>query len=364
MKDRESKGGDLCGREVFAMAPKLKFAGKVVYFRKAICTPDIGSESVLTKDNFLFASLWLKRNCKEALPYWKQAENYYFASQEMPLESAPLLSYYCFLNATKALLIVKGRNFTDRHGVSGNYDPNSKRSLANEIVTIQNSGILASLSQYLDEPETDGEHSVRDLLMNLSFIHRAFRHTLKSKRELFIPISDVVYRKHPNDHYIWVTAEIKGRMANKKTLKTLPSELEFDPGYGESCVIRSKKRAKWFDRGDSNQEKEEAIKKLHSLHKEIRLYFAPLSAPKNLWYLKRNVSGQKTILRYNMTIIMAVMHRLSELSRYDPQGLATYLDGQPNWLLSEFIRLAPFQFLDEMVCEMTSLELRVPGVRP
>jgi hypothetical protein len=64
-----------------------------------------------------------------------------------------------------------------------------------------------------------------------------------------------------------------------------------------------------------------------------------------------------------MTIIMAIMHRLSELSRYDPKGLLKYLGGKENWLLAEFIELAADQFIDELACEMTSLEFRMPGVR-
>jgi YaaC-like protein len=61
---------------------------------------------------------------------------------------------------------------------------------------------------------------------------------------------------------------------------------------------------------------------------------------------------------------MAAMHRLSELSRYDPAGLIRYLDGKENWLLTEFIDLAPMQFIDEPVCEMTSLEFASPKIRP
>lgn len=65
-----------------------------------------------------------------------------------------------------------------------------------------------------------------------------------------------------------------------------------------------------------------------------------------------------------MTLIIVAMHRLSELARYDPRGLKRYLDGKENWLLTEFIELSPSQFVDEVVCEMTSLEFGLPGIRP
>ena len=75
------------------------------------------------------------------------------------------------------------------------------------------------------------------------------------------------------------------------------------------------------------------------------------------------MSGAKKINRYGMTLIISAMHRLSELSRYDPKGLIGYLNGRQNWLLSEFIELSPAQFLDEISCEMTGFEFRIPGVR-
>ena len=130
--------------------------------------------------------------------FWRQAANYFDASRDLPPISAPLTSYYCFLNATKALLLVKGASFTDRHGVSGDFDPLAKRVLSNEVVTMEASGIRAALSQYLQEPEADKVHSLTDLLASVPFVHRAYRHTFKSQSELFIPLRNVVYRRHPD----------------------------------------------------------------------------------------------------------------------------------------------------------------------
>jgi hypothetical protein len=57
------------------------------------------------------------------------------------------------------------------------------------------------------------------------------------------------------------------------------------------------------------------------------------------------------------------MHRLSELSRYDPLSLRVHLDRQHNWLLSEFISVAPRQFIDEIASEITGCDFMVPGIR-
>lgn len=346
------------------MSVELRENNRVIYFRKSISTPELTSESVLTRDPFKYAELWLKRKCPAALPYWQQAQHYYKATRILPTASAPLTAYYCFLNATKALLTVKGKRFREWHGVSGDYDPTTKRSLSNEIITIQNSGIVSELSKYLEEPESNSKHSLSDILGNLPFIHRAYRHTFTSKRELFIPLRNACYRKHPDRRCVWFASEITGVFADRRTANTFPPQFEVDEGFAGGFRIRSRTRKNWYSRGASKEEIERARKRLWNLHKKTRVRVSYISAPVSLWYLKRNHSSSTVIDRYGLTLIISAMHRLSELARYDPKGLSAYFDGQANWLLTEFIELSPDQFLDELICEMTCMEFRMPGVRP
>ena len=345
-------------------AAELRYKNRAVHFRKAITAPLFSSESVLTRDTFEFVGLWLTRTCKEALPFWRQAEAYHSASKELPPISAPLTSYYCFLNCVKALLLVKGKNFSDRHGVTGDWNPASKRTLSNEVITVQGAGILTSLSDYLGEANLPNEFTLLDALGNIPYIHRAFRHTFRSKPEIFIPLHNLVYRRHPSDPYFWFSAELKGRFADPRALRTLPESFEVDEGFRDKCVIRSKKRYKWHRHGDDKEKKQKALRNLWALHRRMRREISFISARSDLWYLKRTVAGAAVIHRSNLVLTMAAMHRLSELSRYDPAGLSRYLDGKVNWLLSEFIGLSPYQFVDEIACELTGCEMRIPKVRP
>lgn len=345
-------------------APELRIANRATYFRKTISNPDFTSERVLARDAFQFAELWLARNCQEALPYWKQSRIYFNASRALPAQSSPLTSYYCFLNAVKALLIVKRQEFSDRHGVSGDFDPASKRALRNEKIEIQGSGILPVLARYFGENCAENVYSLTDILSNLPLIHRAFRYTFRSHPELFIPLRNVIYRRHPNDHYIWFSANIDGRFSDRRSLTTLPDAFEIDEGYENERVIRMHRRVRWFDRNSSLDDKAAALRRLKSYHKKIRERVVYISAMPDLWYLKRDISGARSIDRYTLTLTMAAMHRLSEMSRYDPAGLIDYLSGRESWLLTEFIELAPAQFIDELVCEMTSLEFGLPMIRP
>ena len=346
------------------MSTELRDDNRLVYFRKAVSSPELTSESVLTREPYQYVELWLKRECKDALPYWLQSKAYYQATKSLPAVSAPLTAYYCYLNAAKALLTVRGVKFKEWHGVSGAFDPTSKRSLANEMVKIKGAGILSSLSAFLDEPEPNDEHSLSDILGNLPFIHRAYRQTFTSKKELFVPLSKPHYRKHPHSSEVWFAADIKGHFADRRSLSTFPNAFEHDEGCHTAFRIRTKRRKRWYLRGAKAADKSRAHKRLCNLHKKCRLKVTFISAPVSLWYLKRNHSSATIIDRYGMTLIMAAMHRLSELARYDPQGLNAYFEGKPNWLLSEFIELASDQFLDELICEMTGKEFRLPGVRP
>src|SRR5262245_42889814 len=319
-------------------ATELRIANRTAYFRKAIRTPDFSSERVLAGDAFQFAELWLKRECPNALPFWHQAQSYYRASMDLPPRSSPLTSYYCFLNAAKSLLLVKGVKFSARvrHGVSGSHDPASKRALRNEIIHFQESGILREHSLLLADEEKTDEHSLTELLSNLPFIHRAYRYTFRSHPELFIPVRQIVYRKN-DDNYVWITASVEGRFADGRTLSTLPQQFERDRGYTDRCVIRTKKRVKWYGRRASKDDQWRAQQRLQNYHEKLPQQLVHISSTPDLWYLNSEMAGATNLRRYTCTLIMAAMHRLSELSRYDPAGLQRYLEGKENWLLTEFI---------------------------
>ena len=69
------------------------------------------------------------------------------------------------------------------------------------------------------------------------------------------------------------------------------------------------------------------------------------------------------INRGPLTLTYAAMHRLSALARYDPMLLGNHLNSRHNWLLAEFISMAPDQFIDEVSSEITGDEFMVPGWR-
>ncbi|MDT3998586.1 YaaC family protein, partial [Staphylococcus saprophyticus] len=95
-------------------------------------------------------------------------------------------------------------------------------------------------------------------------------------------------------------------------------------------------------------------------HTNLRRYYQEISAGSNSrWYFK-NFEDDNVVDLNPLVIMLIVMHRLSELSRYNPGILSNYLASDQSWLLSEFISLSPFQFINGISAEITSQQLGIP----
>jgi hypothetical protein len=334
----------------------IGYKGSPLTIHKAITHPHFGEKTVLVTDTWDYVDLWLRRSKQDkARFFWQQAHSFYDATRALPKISSPLPAYYCFLNATKAMLIAKGVNFGDQHGVSG-YTTPGRTSLSNEIVKFQAGGILAALCTHLGEPANGVTYSLADLLYNLPYVHRAYDLTFESSKELFIPISCPRIVKSSKTHEAWFVAELSGKYAIQKTIAKLPNGYEQELGDPSKFMIRRKSRFNW-----TGNDRTSSISRYRTYHKAIRSQVHYICGPQRLWYIKRGGNIASIIPRSSLTLAFAAMHKLSELSRYTPDRLARHFDCQHNWLLSEFIESAPAQFLDEISSEMTGREFMPPG---
>ena len=97
---------------------------------------------------------------------------------------------------------------------------------------------------------------------------------------------------------------------------------------------------------------------------ELRREFQYIRSSKKLWYLKRTALNHPEVMNLNsMLIIMAAMHRVSEIVRYKPEQMAHLLNSKENWLLHEFLTLALDQFIDELAAEITGQDIMCTGVK-
>ncbi|WP_395005371.1 YaaC family protein [Undibacterium sp.] len=336
-------------------AHKLHIAGKPVKLHGSLISTDYRQSRVLCSDPWEFVSLWLKRAHKnDALFYWEQARQFYLATKTLPELSSPLTSYYCFLNAAKALLSATNQTFNEVHGVAG-HTIGRVKSLDNEIVVFKGGGILPALCKYLEEPDNGGkEFSLKDIFWQMPFIHRAYCLTYQGATELFIPLVNQCFMRMDGSKEAWFQAEIDRRYVNAHTKKIIEPGFQLFENAG-TYEIRRKRRFKW-----SSREIENSIELFSKYHKTIRRRIMPIYSSENRWYLKKSVTGHDKLQNSQLVLMFAAMHRLSELSRYDPISFSGHFNVNHNWLLAEFIKSAPGQFVYGIASEITGLEFIRP----
>jgi len=340
----------------------IKLKQREVGPHKAIVAPLFETRNVLTNNPWTFTALWLKRNRKQqALFFWEQAQEFHKASVGLPLRSAPLLLYYSFMNATKALLVSRGLAFDERHGVVAfpRVAAGGKRSFLGEGIMIHPSGILPSLSHYYQEPEPKRIHSLKDLLANMVFIHRTYCLTFGSHKEMYIPLANCAYVFDTRSREVFLKADVEKNTPLSAALRSLPPTFKPFPALGPRSIC-SVARLKW-----AKPEKPTAanVKELANYNGKLRRELHFINGAQTLWYLKISRKGQRTIERQLPTMILGVMHRLSEICRYHPLQLESLLSGDKNWLLSEFIQTSAAQFIDEIASEITGHQFLIPNVR-
>jgi hypothetical protein len=329
---------------------------------KAIVAPLLASRTVLTNSPWTFVALWLRRNRKaQALFYWEQAQEFYNASVSLPPRSAPLLLYYCFMNAAKALLVAKGVTFNEMHGITAHPKvvTNLKRGFAGEGVKIHKNGILPSLSVYYGETESSKTHTLQELFFNMVFIHRTYCLTYSSQKEMFVPLANCGYVYDTRTKEVFFRADIARNIPFSRTVKKLPAT--FVPAHAIGPrAIRSVAKLIWKAPGRPTATN---IQELVDFNRALRQELHFIHGAQTLWYLKTAPAGPRKLKRQLPTLILAAMHRLSEICRYQPLQLESLLAGQKNWLLSEFIEMSAIQFIDEIASEMTGHQFLVPNVR-
>lgn len=346
------------------MVEQIRHKNKDLKPHKSAITASFGSRTVLTKSHWEFVSLWLTREkMKDALFYWNQAREFFETSKGVHVQSAPLLLYYSFMNATKALLTTKSIMFDERHSVGAhNIRAASKKVIiSNEGVRIQQRGILPELSRYFGEKETKVTHSLQELLFNLPFVHRTYCLTYVNQAEQFYPLTDCRYVFNTTTKKAYLSAKLSKDYDGRRYLNRLPPTFMHDSnGDGE----RSIRSIDEITLTGPLVRKNTDINSLLLLHRKLRQDLHYINGAQTLWYIKSTAKGPARLERSPITLTLAAMHRLSEICRYKPIELAAFLSGQNNWLISEFIQMAPEQFFDQIASEITGYQFMAPNIRP
>src|SRR5258708_412801 len=214
----------------------VRSSGREIGPHKAVVAPLLRARNVLTNSPWSFVTLWLQRNRSDhALFYWQQAHEFYKVSVGLPLQSAPLLLYYSFMNAAKALLAAKHVTFNEYHGVRAYSRRRSpgRFSIANDGIHIQRQGVLPSLAAYYGETETSRTHTLQELFFNMVFIHRTYCLTYTSQREMYLPLANCAYVAENRSRQVFFRADIAKNVSLRNTIDRLPAALVADPALGD-----------------------------------------------------------------------------------------------------------------------------------
>jgi hypothetical protein len=341
----------------------ISVRARAVGLHRAIVNPLLGARTVLTKEPWEFVSLWLRRNKRDAaLFYWEQAREFHNASKGLPPQSRPLLLYYSYMNAAKALFTSKKTSFNEYHGIQRHLmrQATGRIRLGNEGIRILTNGVLPALSTYYNELERTKSHSMQELLFNTVFVHRTYCLTNERQTEMFVPVKDCRYVLDSISRRAFFQARLAKHSSSQRVMNRLPPSLMADPDHGE-YAIRS---ATSVPCSRPKSPTPSDLANLSTLNQELRADLQYIRGTEALWYVKTIVAGTRRLARQTPTVVLAAMHRLSEICRYRPLELRSFLSGRENWLISEFVAESPQQFIDAIASEITGLEFLDPNVRP
>ncbi|MGI6153067.1 MAG: YaaC family protein [Christensenellaceae bacterium] len=368
----------------------IHFRNKLLCMQKSYTWQEYRKQTVLTNDLFTFVSFYYTTH-KKAMKYqdttlktkygnatqfhyefyWKQAKVFYDSAKSLPDESAPLAAYYCMLNAAKSYIAFKKEHVDDFVGDFGlhglNEDNNADgENLATINIKHKQKGVFPLFAELLDSDFTQKwpagtPFSLKSLLYNLPFVHRTFSMTYNAKNkkveELFLPLnvsdSPKYYKANDGKAYLVIDLEKNYFATNAQTIPsaiaaTLPSELRILDDTGFKLIST-----------DGSTKYQDSISSEIKLYtQKCRKFMSYIKGSHRLWYLKRSLLPSADVLNLcNMTLIMASMHRVSEIVRYKPEQLLRLMQSKENWLLHEFITLALDQFIDEIACEITGQDI-------
>jgi hypothetical protein len=177
---------------------------------------------------------------------------------------------------------------------------------------------------------------------------------------MFLPLTTCEYVLDTGTMQAHLSATLSQDFAYRRFLNRLPSTFVHIPGT-EIRAIRSANSVT-ITSTDLRTPADRTV--LIQFGRRLRMDLQYINGAQTLWYVKGSVHGPRRLERFPLTLTLAAMHRLSEICRYRPIELAAFLAGQKNWLLSEFIQLAPGQFIDELASEITGHQFLAPNVRP
>lgn len=306
----------------------------------------------------------------------EQAQYFYEAASLAPIKSKPLLYYYSFLNIAKASIVLTNSTFLAlnlefNHGIDS-CSINSNAQLQDCFVTVKNlksaGGVFQKISVAYELAQLFGDNiefkhpnpanhdngpwkiDIISLLKSCIGIHRTVSETFKTK-ESFIRLEAPIIEKEGR-HLVY-----KGMINSTPNERTLLTTA----GYNIEEI-----NLKWYLKEDYNMT-------TPNLSRLVFYLFSKQLSSKGLWtystgdeyrlYINSNhlIKDANNIYRFlplnaadpniqqltlsSATVIYYLMFFFGSITRYHPYLFEKVLSEKEIWLVSEFLKTQPLQFL-------------------
>ena len=324
--------------------------------KKPYTTQDFTKHTVLTDDVYTYVSFFFDVH-KKAMKfndqqnkekygdpnqykynfYWKQSEIFYKSAKAIDVEASPVAAYYCMLNAAKAYISYTSESADDfvkdfgGHGILEDKD-DAGNDLSTISIKHKDWGVFPLFASKLDEdfynvwPNRNISYSLKTLLYNMAFIHRAYMMTYAEKSrtidELFIPLergtTPTFYKA--NDGKAYLVSKIDKRYFSPSATK-IPSD--YIRSFGETNYNVYSNNQFWLISSNNAKYNSGSVSsEIKELNAQYRKNYTYIKGNNRMWYLKRTqIQNDDVVNLSNMTLIMAAMHRISEIARYKPEQL-------------------------------------------
>lgn len=311
------------------------------------------------KNNVLVSDLWSfwifiikqwskKQQKKEVssflLSLLDQAKYFYQAAEVAPLNSQPLLYYYSFLNLGKIIITINGRAGANpsqtqfQHGIETNpsgkkfpqYEinikslhPSSKISVGYHLMTCYGDSLP------LGSPTTI---NILEAMGNCLGIHRAYCLVKKQKQEHFIRVTNYEILKEGK--------ELIARLYLKE--KNSLIENKYNNIITEPSAEETPEKIYWEER---------IAMRSYSPTKKDYYNLSQTLLRKGIWTYTDGVDyimylSSNNHARYSsVSLIYCLMFFFGSVTRYHPHLFETNLSEEYNWLIAEFLKTQPMQFL-------------------
>lgn len=315
----------------------------------------------------------------------EQAQYFFVAASTAPLKSQPLLYYYSFLNIAKVFITLrqptlKGAGLEFYHGIEC-CKINKHSKLRSTYVSVQSYktaptamtkiSVAYHLSRELGDnieqrfPKVPGIHNgpwnfnMKSLFQSCIGIHRTVSESFKEK-EHFIRLHDPKLRK--TGRQLNMKGEVEIDVDERNSLQNAGYIIEIDAATNNSSINFK------FSAASSKINHTDYINHAKSINDvgiwhyntndENRMYVSPMAFSirpgESLFTLNPRTGANDFIHLSSGSIIYYIMFFLGSITRYHPYIFESILTDKDIWMIGEFLKTQPIQFMNILLSKLLS----------